>query len=167
MLENTTYTCSYCGLEWDTKEGCATHEEMHRNLKLNPGDLVWVSFVSDDDYAPWVIVREVLDDYAYVVSVVSFYSDRLSDQHGVEHCISRFNPLYVIPKKDVLELEEEAATLRLKCVEELSKVAGFMRVAIEYHIEHTTCSLSLHCQVRPEFKNIKLSTGKQYKLIQA
>lgn len=165
MLKIITYSCSYCGLEYDTEEECTAHEEIHRNLKLNPGDMIQMSTGVEDEESPWVVIREVIDD-AYLLSYINLYSDRLSNQTYATAVKSDFRPLYIIPKEDLLKLEEDVVALKRKYTEELVEVAGFARVVTKYCVDHRRASISLRCEITPEFKATNLSTGKDYKLVE-
>ena len=165
MIKKVIYGCSYCEQVFEDKDACAAHEKIHRTLKLRPGDLAYVSSGGELRKYSWLIVREVRGVGDYWYSGVYFGADRLSDQPD-RHCMySKEYPTHIIPREDILQLEEKVADLKRKYREEL-KVPGLRRIAVNYAIRHNNDnSVSLECIVKPEFDGTLVSILTEYKPI--
>lgn len=166
MIKKVIYGCSYCDQVFEDRDACAAHETVHRTLKLRPGDLVYMPSGGKMKVWSWLIVREAggVGDYRY--SGVHFGADRLSDQPD-RHCMySQEYPRYIIPREDILQLEEKVATIKRKYLEELKNMPGFDRTVVSYNVYYNNDgSASLECMVTPKFDGTNVSILTEYKPI--
>lgn len=161
MKKQTFYICSRCDKQFPDEAECVEHELRHgAPITLRVGDVVNVA--PTGRRLVWAIVTETHEGGSCTFNELYFGYPKLSDQSGGGFTISEFTITHVIPREDVLELEQTVSVFMMDYKSRRRPPSFTVYYRVEYDVQDNKQGVRLIASVQPTYLSASFQTKNFY-----